>query len=208
MTIDLTTSGGLEAALGQAGWSYAELSRRSGVPASTLKSRAARLGVQRPQRALVEVHLQPEAERATRAELGARDGEGAKWTDLAEKHRKQEIEALLAGESHDLSEDEFALLVELDTPLARGDHLRLMRVASLALQYYRTNQTPNQREFIRKIAATCNVDPDDLKAYCLVLQNEVRYRERTGQPPLETLPRLTKSDNAGQAASMISDGEM
>jgi hypothetical protein len=119
--------------------------------------------------------------------------------ERAENARRHELEAVLSGESGQLDLTSFSLLVEMDSPLARGDHQRLLYAASLALDYYEERRTPNQREFIRKVAAACQVEESDLRAYCLVLGNEIRYRAKTGAEPLRMLPHLVEANTTAEA---------
>jgi len=106
------------------------------------------------------------------------------------------LEEVLRGEADEVGFDDLGMILEFHTPLAREDHLRLIRVASLALQYWERIGKPRgqQRAFMRKMAAACNVHPDSLASYVLVVSNEMAYRRRMNQSALENLPKLRASD--------------
>jgi hypothetical protein len=107
--------------------------------------------------------------------------------------RRAKLEAILAGETDAMSVDEFEFAVELDGPTRFEDHQRLIFAASLAIQYWRERPRGTQKQFIRKVADTCGVNPSSLDAYITVLQGENRHRRKTGQAPLAHLPKLTTS---------------
>jgi hypothetical protein len=100
---------------------------------------------------------------------------------------------VVAGQVNEIDVDDLVLAVEVWGPLRQADHMRLVRVASLAIQYYRMNPGHSERAFYKQFAAVCHVDPKELEAYVLVLQREIRYREKNGYSPLGDLPRLIES---------------
>jgi hypothetical protein len=103
------------------------------------------------------------------------------------------LEDILTGETNELDLDRFSVTVELETILKQNNHLRLLRAASLAHQYWpRKFQGDTRQKFLKKIAAACQVDTRQLDAYTIVLGNEISYRERYGSAPLENLPKLSK----------------
>jgi hypothetical protein len=125
---------------------------------------------------------------------------------VAEEKRRKDLEDVLTGEANELPLDYFSLVVELDIPGRQSDHLRLLRVANLALQYYGpglSNVTPTTRQkLLKNIALACQVNPNELDAYVVVLGNEIRYREQNGSGPLENLPTLSKSENLPKLSTM------
>ena len=193
---DLTTAAGLAAALAEVGGSWAELSRLTGVPVTTLKSRGKRLGVQ-PSTSTALAELQPRDTAAVETRPGRQVAFEEKVRDLAgvvADARRQKIDAVLRGEINELDAGEFMLALEIDTPTMFHDHFRLLRAAKIALDYHDRYPEASQRKYIQKVANALQVDAKSLDAYVLVLQNEIRYRRRTGQSPLETLPTLTMTE--------------
>ena len=120
-------------------------------------------------------------------------GKGAALMAQLSQERRGRVADVIDGTCDEIDVGELALAVEIDVPLMRWDHVRLLRAASLAIQYYGEIPTGHaQRALLRKFAEAGQVDVDELSAYILVLQREVRHRERTGSSPLTNLPRLIK----------------
>ena len=116
------------------------------------------------------------------------------WDALA-ADRRDRLARVVAGEFNEVSVGDLALAVEIDTPLAQSDHTRLLRAASLAIQYYRVEDGGrSERVFLKRFAVALQVDARDLEAYVLVLGREIRHREKTGHSPLNELPRLTHTE--------------
>ncbi len=179
MAHDLTTAEGLRSALNDAGNSWAELSRMTCVPPSTLKSWGRRLGVSRTMStALAEVQRPDAGElQPTRRGVGARDETERLLAAMAED-RRQSLEAVITGDANELDFDKFWWVVELGTPLMLSDHQRLQRAASLAIQYYRKNPAGHkQPKFMRMVAAACQVDAKELPEYVRLQQKENEYRK-------------------------------
>jgi hypothetical protein len=205
MTYELTDGTGLAQALQEAG-SWAALSRNTDIAVSTLKSRGKRFGVERRVSTAVARIQQEDGDGLS--DRGAMVLEADRVFAAAKESRKVGLESVLSGKESDLDTDAFMLAVESDTPLARADHERLLRTASLAIQYYRVNPGgDSQAKFLKKVAATCCVDPEDLKAYCLVLGNEIRYRERKGTSPLENLPKLVEAGRTRKTSELNDSSE-
>jgi hypothetical protein len=123
----------------------------------------------------------------------ARDEEFDKVLANMEARRWKSLEDVLTGATSELDAFDFWQLVEVDTPVAQGDHQRLCVTAELAIQYWRKNpEGHSQSKLIRKVAIACHVDPTQLDHYISVLQNDKNYRNRTGSPPLENLPTLVE----------------
>lgn len=123
--------------------------------------------------------------------------------------RRARLSRVLAGELNEVEEGDLAIAVELDTPLAQRDHARLLRAASLAIQYYRAQGCGRGvRPFLKRFAAALQVDAGDLEAYVLVLGREIRHREETGASPLNDLPRLTTAEELADELAAITDGEL
>jgi hypothetical protein len=102
---------------------------------------------------------------------------------------------VVAGEANEIDADDVLLAFEVDLPAMQNDHTRLIRAASLAIQYYRVDPAGrSERAFLRRAAAVLQVDERALDAYVLVLQREISHREKTGSSPLTDLPRLTGAD--------------
>ncbi len=113
------------------------------------------------------------------------------------QERRTRVADVIEGSSDEIELDELMLAVEVDAPRMRWDHVRLLRAASLAIQYYRENPMGHsERAFLRQFAAAVQVDADELSAYALVLQREIRHREKTGSSSLTDLPRLIKQQSS------------
>jgi hypothetical protein len=109
--------------------------------------------------------------------------------------RGERLARVVAGEANEIDADDVMLAFEVDAPMMQNDHTRLIRAASLAIQYYRVNAGGrSERGFLRRAASVLQVDERALDAYVLVLQGEIRHREKTGSSPLSDLPRLTGAD--------------
>jgi hypothetical protein len=114
--------------------------------------------------------------------------------------RRARLAAVLAGEENEIAASDLALALEIDLPLVQSDHTRLIRAASLAIQSYRVSPGGGtQRAFLKRAAAALQVDARELEAYALVLQREIRHREKTGSSPLADLPRLTGTDELAES---------
>lgn len=200
---DLNTADGLRVALAEAGNSWAELSRRSGEPVSTLKSRGKKLSVSRAEKVAaseIESFSLDELARPASRPIGNRPETKRLAADLVEQ-RRAKLEAALRGDLDELSSAEFNLAVELDSLNEQHDHLRLLRAANLTIHGWSKRMlggTP--RQYIQKVAARCNVDSTALEAYVLVLRGEIRYRQSAGEAPLTTLPQLVEPDQIERAA--------
>ncbi|HUG63799.1 MAG TPA: hypothetical protein VMK83_01140 [Gaiellaceae bacterium] len=95
----------------------------------------------------------------------------------------------------EIDADDVLLAFEVDVPAMQNDHSRLIRAASLAIQYQRVNAAGrSERAFLRRAAAVLRVDERALDAYVLVLQREIHHCEKTGSSPPTDLPRLTGAD--------------
>lgn len=127
---------------------------------------------------------------------------------IAAADRHNRLNRVVAGELNAVSVGDLALAVEIDTPLAQSDHTRLLRAASLVIQYYREEGGGrSERAFLKRFAAALHVDARDLEAYVLVLGREIRHREKTGCSPLNDLPRLTDAEELEDELAAIAHGE-
>jgi hypothetical protein len=114
--------------------------------------------------------------------------------------RGERLAGVVAGDANDIDADDVMLAFEVDLPAMQNDHTRLIRAASLAIQYYRVNPAGrSERAFLRRAAAVLQVDAPALEAYVLVLQREIRYREKNGSGPLSDLPRLIGADELSES---------
>jgi len=120
--------------------------------------------------------------------------------------RGDRLARVVAGETNEIDADDVLLAFEVDVTAIQHDHTRLIRAASLAIQYYRVNAAGrSERAFLRRAAAVFQVDARALEAYVLVLQREIRHREMTGSSPLTDLPRLTRTDKLREP---VADGPL
>ena len=134
----------------------------------------------------------------------SRRGDGAALMRELAEGQMSRVSDVIAGKANEIDVDDVMFAVEFVTPLMRTDHMRLLRAASVAIQYYRVNPAGySEPSFLKRVAATCQVDPEELSAYALVLQREIRYREKTGTSPLTDLPRLINTED--YTASQILD---
>jgi hypothetical protein len=109
--------------------------------------------------------------------------------------RQALLDRVASGAENELDVDELELALQLDLRIRENDHVKLVRVAYLAIQYGGSDAPDGgQRALIQRFARTFRLDPDALRAYALVLQRELRHREKTGATPLADLPRLTGVD--------------
>lgn len=117
----------------------------------------------------------------------------APFGQMAQEHLGR-VADVIAGHADEIELDQLILAAELFCPQMQTDHMRLIRAASLAIQYLRENPWGHsQSEFYKRVARVFQVDAEALKSYVLVLEGEIRHRERTGSSPLSNLPRLIKS---------------
>ena len=124
--------------------------------------------------------------------------------ELAEG-RMSRVSDVIDGKADEIDVDDVIFAVDLVTPLTRSDHMRLLRAASVAIQYwsYLNPEGYPQPAFLKRVAAALQVDAAELGSYVLVLQREIRYREKTGESPLTSLPRLINTEEL--AAPEIQD---
>jgi hypothetical protein len=115
--------------------------------------------------------------------------------------RGERLARVVAGETNEIDADDVLLAFEVDSPAMQNDHTRLIRAASLAIQYYQVNAAGRgERAFLRRAASVFQVEEQALEAYVLVLQREIRHREKTGSSPLADLPLLTRADELREPA--------
>jgi hypothetical protein len=178
---DLNTRDGLQAAVDEAG-SFAELPRKTGTAESTLKTRAKKLGVTTPTRPLARhENLPATAVALPPVSRAARVGESNEVLDEVASRTRAELDDFLDGSRNDLDYSAFMYQVEVHTPLAAADHDRLIRAAQLALAYWsRSPRGGSKRDYIKRVAAACRVDPEALKSYIDVVAGELRPRRGSG----------------------------
>ena len=63
-----------------------------------------------------------------------RGGAAAMWAEMVEGRRRL-VADVIDGRADEIDVDDLALAVELDVRLTHSDHMRLLRAASLAIQY-------------------------------------------------------------------------
>lgn len=111
--------------------------------------------------------------------------------------RMSRVSDVIDGEADEIDVGDVIFAVELVTPLTRSDHMRLLRAASVAIQYW-SHLNPGGHHprpaFLKRVAAALQVDAAELGSYVLVLEREIRYRETTGESPLTSLPRLVDTE--------------
>jgi hypothetical protein len=119
--------------------------------------------------------------------------EGSDFFQRLADNRRERLAEVLAGELNEFDVDELMLMLDLDRPQFHNDHMRLLRAASLAVELYRRRYAgQSRRRFIKNFAAICQVEPDDLEKYALVVDKEIKHRQKTGSGPPDDLPRLTQ----------------
>jgi hypothetical protein len=119
--------------------------------------------------------------------------EGSDFFQRLADNRRERLAEVLAGGLNEFDVDELMFMLDQDRLQFQNDHMRLLRAASLAIELYR-RRYPGQprRQFIKNFAAICQVDPDELEKYALVVDKEIKYREKTGSGRPDDLPRLTE----------------
>jgi hypothetical protein len=125
--------------------------------------------------------------------------------------RRERLSDVLDGRANEFAADDLELAMRIDLALHQSDHARLIRAASLAIQYRRVDRAGSERAFFRRASAVLQVDARELEAYVLVLQREIRHRERTGSSPLADLPVLTGANEleeqpADEPLALASEG--
>ena len=114
--------------------------------------------------------------------------------DQLTRDRLGRVEDVIAGRADEINVDELTLAIKVDSEILHNDRTRLLRAAGLAIQYYRENPMGlSQDAFLKRLARVFQVDLEAFRSYVLVLQYEIRHRQRTGPSPLGNLPRLIAS---------------
>lgn len=130
---------------------------------------------------------------------GQRGAAATVWAEMVEGRRRL-LADVIDGRADEVDVGDLTLAVELDLPHAQSDHMRLLRAASLAIQYQREDPAGRPEAALRKrLALALGVDAAELEAYTLVLGREIRYREKTGSSPLSNLPRLVGAEPPEQS---------
>ena len=102
--------------------------------------------------------------------------------------RRERLSDVLAGRANEFAADDLELAMRIDLALHQSDHTRLIRAASLVIQYRRVDGSDSERAFLRRASAVLQVDAREFEAYVLVLQREIRHRERMGSSRSPTSP--------------------
>ena len=114
--------------------------------------------------------------------------------DQMARDRLGRVEDVIAGHADEIDVDELTLAIKIDSEILHNDHTRLLRAAGLAIQYHRENPMGlSQAAFLKRLARVFQVDLEAFTSYVLVLQREIRHRQKTGPSPLGNLPRLIAS---------------
>jgi hypothetical protein len=142
----------------------------------------------------IEVSAPREETPAGAGAFGQRGAAATVWAEMVEGRRRL-LADVIDGRAEEVDVGDLTLAVELDVPQTQSDHMRLLRAASLAIQYQREDPAGRSEAALRKrLALVFGVDAAELGAYELVLGREIRYREKTGSSPLSNLPRLVGAD--------------
>ena len=97
----------------------------------------------------IEVSAQREKSPAGGGAFGERGAAATVWAEMVEGRRRL-VADVVDGRADEVDLGDLTLAVELDVPHAQSDHMRLLRAASLAIQYQREEPAGRSEAALRK----------------------------------------------------------